>query len=51
MGKFKLHVKNQLNGRIEFCAGEKEYQLEPEQEITIEVNDEDCVYFDTFMKE
>ncbi|MCL6478318.1 MAG: hypothetical protein K6T65_07855 [Peptococcaceae bacterium] len=43
----KLHIKNQLNGIIEFCCGEKEYELNPEQEITIEVKDEDCMYFDT----
>lgn len=43
----KLHIKNQLNGKIEFCCGEKEYELEPGQEITIEVKDEDCMYLDT----
>ncbi|MBW2672753.1 MAG: hypothetical protein JRD89_04945 [Deltaproteobacteria bacterium] len=44
----KIHIKNQLSGKIEFCAGMKEYELEPEQEVTIEVEDEDCVYLDTF---
>lgn len=43
----KLHIKNQLSGKIEFCCGEKEYELEPEQEISIEVKDEDCIYLDT----
>ena len=42
----KLHIKNQLGGKIEFCLGEKEYELAPEEEMTIEVKDEDCMYFD-----
>lgn len=44
----KLHIKNQLSGKIEFTCGDKEYALEPEQEIAIEVKDEDCMYFDQF---
>jgi len=44
----KLHIKNQLDGKIEFCSGQKEYELDPDQEITIEVSDEDCMYFDQF---
>lgn len=43
----KIHIKNQLPVAIEFCCGQKEYELEPEQEITIEVQDEDCLYLDT----
>ena len=48
----KLHIKNQLNGKhiIEFCCGQMEYTLEPEEEVTIEVNDEDCMYFDIVRK-
>jgi len=46
----KLHLKNQLDGKIELCAGTREYELEPEEEITIDVEDEDCVYLDTFIK-
>ena len=44
----KLHIKNQLNDglAIEFCCGQKEYTLAPEEEVTVEVNDEDCMYFD-----
>ena len=44
----KLHIKNQLNGglTIEFCCGQEEYILGPEEEKTIEVSDEDCMYFD-----
>lgn len=47
----KIHIKNQMNGKIEFCCGEKEYELEPGQKITIEVNDEDCMYFDQFIRD
>ncbi|TEB10656.1 hypothetical protein [Pelotomaculum propionicicum] len=43
----KLYIKNQLLSTIEFCCGQKEYKLEPEQEITIEAQDEDYLYFDT----
>lgn len=45
----KIHVKNQLNNGhiIEFCCGEREYKLEPEEEVTIEIQDEDCMYLDT----
>lgn len=42
----KIHIKNQLNGKIEFCCGDREYEIEPEQEITVAVNDEDCLYLD-----
>lgn len=42
----KIHVKNQLSGKIEFCCGDSEYELRPEQKITIKVKDEDCIYFD-----
>lgn len=44
----KLHIKNQLNGglTIEFCSGQNEYVLAPGKEATIEVQDEDCMYFD-----
>ncbi|HOV80379.1 MAG TPA: hypothetical protein PK728_09785 [Bacillota bacterium] len=49
----KLHVKNQLNSglTIEFCCGEKEYTLGPEEEIAIEVQDGDCMYFDVVYPE
>lgn len=43
----KLHIKNQLRGTLEFCCGMNEYTLAPEKEITIEVSNEDCMYFDT----
>jgi hypothetical protein len=43
----KIHIKNQLTDTVKFCSGEKEYELKPEQEITIEVKDGDCLYLDT----
>lgn len=48
----KLHIKNQLNDKhiIEFCCGQMEYSLKPEEEVTIEVSDEDCMYFDIVRK-
>lgn len=44
----KLHIKNQLNDNltIEFCCGPKEYTLQHDQEIDIEAEDGDCMYFD-----
>jgi len=37
-----------VNGNltIEFCCGQGEYVLAPEEEVTIEVQDEDCMYLD-----
>jgi hypothetical protein len=46
VGRLKIHIKNQLKGKVAFCAGMKEYELEPGQEVTIEVEDEGCMYFD-----
>jgi len=42
----KLHIKNDNKLTVEICCGEKEYTLSPDEEITIEVNDEDRMYFD-----
>lgn len=47
----KIHIKNQLKGKIELCAGMKEYELESEQQVTIEVSDEDVIYLDTLIQE
>lgn len=44
---FKLHIKNQSGYSIDFCCGMGEYSLMPDEKITIEVNDEDYMYFDT----
>jgi len=45
----KIHIENQLNDElvIAFCVGAKEYRLEPDEEITIEIEEDVCVYFDT----
>ena len=43
----KLNIKNENGLTVEFCCGEKEYILKPDEEIAIEVNDEDCMYIDT----
>jgi hypothetical protein len=44
----QILVKNQLNDRlaIEFCCGEKEYVLKHDEEATIEVDEDVCMYFD-----
>jgi len=42
----KLVIKNENLLTVEFCCGEKEYLLEPSEELVIEVNDGDCMYFD-----
>ncbi len=41
-----LNIKNDNEHTIEFCCGPKEYVLEPGQEIKIEIEDEDYMYFD-----
>ena len=46
----RIHVKNQLEGKIELCAGMKEYELEPEQLIAVEVEDGDVIYLDTLIQ-
>lgn len=48
----QIHVKNQLNNglTIEFCCGDKEYVLAHDEEVTIEVEDEVCMYFDIVRK-
>jgi hypothetical protein len=42
----EIRIKNQLNGRVEFCLGVYEYQLEPEQDVIAPVSDGDCMYID-----
>lgn len=42
----KLNIKNDYKFIMEFCCGEKEYVLGPGEEIAIEVQDEDYMYFD-----
>lgn len=48
-GKSKLHIKNNLDGRIEFCVGLEEYKLEPGQHIAVNIEDGDFVYLDTLV--
>lgn len=42
----EIRIKNQLSGTIDFCIGQHEYQLEPEQDVIAPVEDGDCIYFD-----
>jgi hypothetical protein len=44
----QLFVKNQLNDglTIEFCCGDKEYTLKHDEETTIEIQENVCMYFD-----
>lgn len=42
----KLNVKNDNGNIMEFCCGEKEYVLGPGEEIAVEIEDEDYMYFD-----
>jgi hypothetical protein len=45
----EIRIKNQLNGRVEFCLGVNEYRLEPEQDVIAPVSDGDCMYLDTLI--
>lgn len=47
----EIRIKNQLNGRVEFCLGMHEYQLEPDQDAIIQVEDGDCMYLDQLVPE
>ena len=42
----RLHIENQTGDTIDFCCGKGEYSLKPDEKITVEVRDEDCMYFD-----
>jgi hypothetical protein len=44
----QILVKNKLNNEltIEFCCGEKEYVLQHDEEVVIEVEEDVCMYFD-----
>jgi len=44
----QLFIKNQLNDglAIEFCCGKKEYELKHDEEVTIEIKEDVCMYFD-----
>ena len=48
----KLHVRNDNPElTVDFCVGMKEYSLKPSEQITIEANDGDYVYFDAIQVE
>lgn len=48
----KLHVRNDNPElTVDFCVGMKEYSLKPSEQITIEANDGDHVYFDAIQVE
>lgn len=42
----KIHIKNQTGHLIQFCLGDGEYSLNPEEEVEAEVKDGDCMYID-----
>ncbi len=48
----RIFVKNQLNDglSIEFCCGDKEYCLDYDEEKVIDVEEDDCLYFDVVCK-
>jgi hypothetical protein len=48
----QIHVKNQLNDglTIDFCCGDKEYQLETNEEIVIDITEDVCLYLDVVRK-
>lgn len=41
-----LNVKNDTGNSIQFCCGEKEYELKPQESVAVEVKDQDFMYFD-----
>ncbi len=47
----EIRIKNQLKGTVDFCLGQHEYQLEPEQDIIVPVEDGDCMYLDQLVPE
>jgi antitoxin component of MazEF toxin-antitoxin module len=43
----KIHIKNQTGYKIDLCCGlAQELNLQPGQEATLEVQDEDFIYID-----
>ena len=42
----KISFKNQLQESVQLSAGESEYDLRPEQEVEINLQDGDCLYLD-----
>jgi hypothetical protein len=48
----QIQVKNQLNNglTIEFCCGDKEYILAHNEETTIDITEDVCMYLDIVRK-
>ena len=43
----KIHIKNQTGYKIDLCCGvDQELTLQPEQETTLAVQEEDYIYID-----
>ena len=43
----KIYIKNQTGYKIDLCCGvDQELTLQPEQETTLEVQEEDYIYID-----
>lgn len=49
--QMEIRIKNQLKGTVDFCLGQHEYQLEPEQDAIVPVSDGDCMYLDQLVQE
>ena len=43
----KVTFKNQLGRQILLFAGDDEYVLEPNQEVVLNLQDDDCLYVDS----
>ena len=46
----RIKFKNQLDISIQLSCGMEEYNLNPEQEVVLTVQDGDCMYIDTLNK-
>jgi len=42
----KIYIKNENGHTMGLCCGENEYTLNPDEEISVEVKDGDCIYLD-----
>jgi hypothetical protein len=45
-----LNVKNETQFEIQFCSGQREYELKPGETATVEVEDQDIMYLNQFAK-
>ena len=46
MANLKIYIKNENGHIMGLCCGENEYTLNPDEEISVEVKDGDCIYLD-----